>query len=65
MAELVEGDEGFTVRLSYDTNQFTAETIAQLLTNYEALLQSVVEQPERRLLDVPILLTKTAAVQHA
>jgi hypothetical protein len=65
MAELVEGSEGFTVRLSYDTNQFTAETIAQLLTNYEALLQSVVEQPERRLLDVPILLTKTAAVQHA
>jgi amino acid adenylation domain-containing protein len=53
MAELVEGEEGFTVRLSYDTNQFTAETIAQLLTNYEALLQSVVEQPECRLLDIP------------
>jgi len=64
MAELVEGDEGFTVRLSYDTNQFTAETIAQLLTNYEALLQSVVEQPELRLLDIPIFLT-SAAVQHA
>ncbi len=64
MAELVEGEEGFTVRLSYDTNQFTAETIAQLLTNYEALLQSVVDQPERRLLDIPILLTKTAPLSQ-
>jgi non-ribosomal peptide synthetase component F len=64
MAELVEGEEGFTVRLSYDTNQFTAGTIAQLLTNYEALLQSVVDQPERRLLDIPILLTKTAPLSQ-
>jgi non-ribosomal peptide synthetase component F len=57
MAEIAEGEEGFTIRLSYDTSQFTSETIAQLLTNYEALLQSVVDQPECRLLDIPILLT--------
>ena len=57
MAELVEGEEGFPIRLSYNTNQFTPETIARLLTHYEALLQSVVEEPECRLLDIPILLT--------
>ena len=50
MAELVEGEQGFTIRLSYNTNQFTSETIARLLTDYEALLQRVVEQPECPLL---------------
>jgi amino acid adenylation domain-containing protein len=54
MAEILEGEEGFTMRLSYNTNQFTSETIARLLTDYEALLQSVVENPEYRLLDIPI-----------
>jgi acyl carrier protein len=56
MAEIVEGDAGLTVRLSYNTNQFKDETITRLLTHYEALLQSVVDQPERRLLDLPVLL---------
>ena len=56
--ELVEADEGFTIRLSYDTNQFKPETIARLLTDYEVLLQSVVEQPESRLLDIPILIQR-------
>jgi len=54
MVEIMEGEEGFTIRLSYNTNQFTAETIARLLRQYEALLQSVVEQPECRLLDIPV-----------
>jgi acyl carrier protein len=58
MAEIVEGEEGFIIRLSYNTDQFKPETIAQLLTNYEALLQSVVEQPECRLLDIPLLSTE-------
>ena len=57
MVEILERDEGFTIRLSYNTNQFTSETIARLLTHYEALLQSVVDQPELRLLDIPVLLT--------
>ena len=57
MTEIAESEECFTVRLSYDTNQFKPETIARLLTNYEALLQSVVEQPECPLLEIPILLT--------
>ena len=56
MVEIAEHEEGFTVRLNYNTNQFNPETIARLLTDYKALLQSVVEQPERRLLDVPVLL---------
>jgi non-ribosomal peptide synthetase component F len=55
MVEIVEGEGGLIIRLSYNTNQFKAETIARLLTDYEALLQSVVDQPERRLLDIPIL----------
>jgi acyl carrier protein len=58
MVEIMEGEEGFTIRLSYNTNQFNPDTIAQLLTDYEALLQSVVEQPERRLLDIPVLLSE-------
>ena len=58
MVELVEADEGFTIRLSYDTNQFKPETIARLLTDYEVLLRSVVEQPESRLLDIPILIQR-------
>ena len=55
MAEIVEGEEGLTVRLSYNTNQFNPETIARLLTHYEEVLQCVVDQPERRLLDIPVL----------
>ena len=57
MVEIVEGEAGLNVRLSYNTNQFNAETITRLLADYEALLQSVVEQPERRLLEIPVLLT--------
>jgi non-ribosomal peptide synthetase component F len=56
MVEIMESEAGLIIRLSYNTNQFKAETITRLLTHYEALLQSVVEQPERRLLDLPILL---------
>jgi non-ribosomal peptide synthetase component F len=58
MAEIVEGEGGLAIRLSYNTNQFNPETIARLLTHYEALLQCVVDQPERRLLDIPVLLTE-------
>jgi amino acid adenylation domain-containing protein len=57
MSEIVEGEEGLSVRLTYNTNQFDAETIARLLTHYEALLQSVVADPGRRVLDIPVLLT--------
>src|SRR6185503_13708799 len=56
MAEIVEGEEGLAIRPSYNTNQFNPETIARLLTHYEALLQCVVDQPEGRLLDIPVLL---------
>jgi hypothetical protein len=56
MVEIMEGEAGLIIRLSYNTNLFKAETITQLLTHYEALLQSVVEQPERHLLDLPVLL---------
>jgi len=56
MVEIAEREEGFTIRLNYNTSLFNSETIARLLTDYKALLQSVVEQPERRLLDIPVLL---------
>jgi len=56
MVEIAEREEGFTIRLNYNTNLFNSETIARLLTDYKALLQSVVEHPERRLLDIPVLL---------
>ena len=55
MAEIAERDEGLTMLLTYDTNQFDPETIARLLTHYEELLQSFVAQPERQLLDIPLL----------
>jgi hypothetical protein len=58
MAEIVEGAGGLTIRLSYNTNQFKPETITRLLTHYETLLQSVVDEPERHLLDIPVLLAE-------
>jgi non-ribosomal peptide synthetase component F len=57
MVQVADGDEGFTIRLNYNTDQFNPETIARLLTQYEALLQSVVKQPELRLVDIPVFLT--------
>jgi acyl carrier protein len=57
MAEIAEGEEGLAMLLTYDTNQFNAETIARLLTHYEELLQSIAAQPESQLLDIPLLLT--------
>ena len=57
MVQIADGDEGFTIRLNYNTDQFNPETIARLLTQYEALLQSVLKQPERRLVDIPVFLT--------
>jgi non-ribosomal peptide synthetase component F len=58
MVEIMEGEEGLTIRLSYNTNQFNPDTIARLLMHYETLLQSVVEQPERPFLDIPVLLSE-------
>jgi len=57
MAEIAEREEGLTILLTYDTNQFNPETIARLLAHYEELLQSLVAQPERQLLDIPLLIT--------
>ena len=57
MAEIAEGAEGLTIRLTYNTNQFDPETIARLLAHYEALLQSIVSQPECPLLDLPVMLS--------
>jgi SAM-dependent methyltransferase len=63
MVEIADTAQGLAAVLTYNTDLFNAETIAQMLSHYEALLQSVVALPDRRLLDIPLLLT--AAPGHA
>jgi non-ribosomal peptide synthetase component F len=63
MIQIIEGEEGLMIRLNYNTNQFNPETIARLLLDYEVLLQSIVEQPELRLLDIPVQLEKAQTAQ--
>ena len=67
VGEIIAADPKVTSGSGSDTTPTkpaapTAETIAQLLTDYEALLQSVVEQPDSRLLDIPTFLTDPVQV---
>ncbi|MGH7578678.1 MAG: amino acid adenylation domain-containing protein [Gemmatimonadales bacterium] len=46
---LVRGPEGITCGFGYSTDLFDAATIARLGAHYQALLESAVAQPDRRL----------------
>lgn len=45
---------GLSLRARYDAALFTAETVTQLMTRYEALLRAVVADPQRRIGDLPM-----------
>ncbi len=49
MMTIVEGADGLTGELEYDTDLFDAITIKRMLGHFQTLLQSVVAQPDQRL----------------
>jgi amino acid adenylation domain-containing protein len=52
---LQEREEGIAGDLDYDVDLFDPATIGRLLAHYEALLRAMVEDPDRRLLQAPLL----------
>ena len=52
---VAEGRQGATVELNYSTDLFEAETMRRALGHYERLLTAVVENPERRICELPLL----------
>lgn len=54
-----EGPEKISLDLVYNTDLFDADTAAQILKDYEVLLQQVSAQPEQRILEIAINPTAT------
>jgi amino acid adenylation domain-containing protein len=52
---VAEDPQGATVALNYSTELFEAETMRRALGHYESLLSAVVENPERRICQLPLL----------
>ncbi|HEX6292475.1 MAG TPA: MupA/Atu3671 family FMN-dependent luciferase-like monooxygenase [Herpetosiphonaceae bacterium] len=52
---LVNTENGLVGFLEYNTDLFESETIARLTERYELILESVVDNPDRRLADLPLL----------
>ncbi|HEX7771422.1 MAG TPA: condensation domain-containing protein, partial [Pyrinomonadaceae bacterium] len=50
-----ETSEGLLVRLEYDTDLFLPETITRLGQHWQQLLEGVVQQPQTRLMSLPLL----------
>jgi len=60
--QIADVDQGLTAVLVYNTDLFEAATIARMLGNFQALLEAVIADPDRRLSDLP-LLTETERQQ--
>lgn len=52
---LSETNEGLTGAIVYNTALFKAATIRQLLCHYQLLLKAIVENPEKKIFDFPLL----------
>jgi amino acid adenylation domain-containing protein len=52
---VAEDWQGAVVELNYSTDLFEAETMRRALGHYERLLAAVVENPERRICEIPLL----------
>jgi amino acid adenylation domain-containing protein len=52
---LSEGPDELKGKIEYNTDLFDAATITRFLGHFEALLASIAEEPERRILDLGIL----------
>jgi amino acid adenylation domain-containing protein len=48
-------DNGLAARLEYNTDLFDSASMRRMLANLETLLQAIVENPEQRISDLPIL----------
>ncbi len=50
-----ETEQGLSCSLEYSTDLFEAETITRWLTHFQVLLQGIVQNPQARLADLPLL----------
>lgn len=50
-----EEPKGLAARLEYNTDLFEASSISRMLGHFETLLQAIVDNPEQRVSDLPIL----------
>ncbi|HJT65165.1 MAG TPA: condensation domain-containing protein, partial [Pyrinomonadaceae bacterium] len=50
-----EGENGLVGEVIYSTDLFDATTIEGMMGHYQNLLQQIVEKPERRILELPLL----------
>ncbi|AKT41192.1 non-ribosomal peptide synthetase [Chondromyces crocatus] len=55
MLELFEGEEGLSGSFEYNTTLFEPETVARLARQFEALLASIVANPDQPCVDMAIL----------
>ncbi len=53
--EMRESEDGLIAALEYKTDIFEEATAKRMLLHYEALLESIVENPDRRLRDMSVL----------
>ena len=51
----IDHPEGFRLSLEYNCDLSDTETVSRLLEHYENLLQAAVADPDRRVLDLPLL----------
>ncbi|HEY0606859.1 MAG TPA: amino acid adenylation domain-containing protein, partial [Herpetosiphonaceae bacterium] len=61
MLTVFEGRDSLAIALKYNTDLFDADTIKRLLGHFETLLSGIVDQPEQRLAQLPML---TPPEQH-
>lgn len=52
---VVNGHKGMRASFSYKTDLFESETITRMLGHFQVLLESIVAEPDRRILDLPLL----------
>ena len=53
--EIIEGDEGLSCRLTFNTALFDPGTAERMLGHYESLLEGIVANPQERISDLPLL----------
>ena len=52
---VVNGHKGMRASFSYKTDLFESETIARMLGHFQVLLEGIVAEPGKRILDLPLL----------
>ncbi|MBW4617798.1 MAG: amino acid adenylation domain-containing protein [Cyanosarcina radialis HA8281-LM2] len=52
---LTETEAGLAAAVEYDTDLFSAQTIARMMSHWQTLLASIVSNPEQHIADLPLL----------